>query len=107
RSRVRCCVTLMPYNVSGVRYGLKRSGPVLAAIYAGSVKFWDNPAIKKINSRVNLPHEKITPGYRSDGRGTSYNFTDFLSHVSPAWKNSIGRGTQPNFPVGVGARGSS
>ena len=47
------------------------------------------------------------PIYRSDGSGTSYNFTDYLSHVSKAWKNSIGKGTQPNFPVGVGARGSS
>ena len=99
--------TSIPYNVSGVSYGLKLTGPVLAAIYAGSVKFWDNPAIAKINSGVNLPHEKITPVYRSDASGTSYNFTDLLSHVSPAWKNSIGRGTQPNFPVGVGARGSS
>jgi phosphate transport system substrate-binding protein len=99
--------TSIPYNVSGVSYGLKLTGPVLAAIYAGSVKFWDNPAIAKINSGVKLPHEKITPVYRSDASGTSYNFTDFLSHVSPAWKNSIGRGTQPNFPVGVGARGSS
>ena len=99
--------TSIPYNVSGVSYGLKLTGPVLAAIYAGSVKFWDNPAIAKINSGVKLPHEKITPVYRSDASGTSYNFTDFLSHVSPAWKNSIGRGTQPNFPVGVGARGSA
>ncbi|HSS80014.1 MAG TPA: phosphate ABC transporter substrate-binding protein PstS [Gaiellaceae bacterium] len=99
--------TSIPYNVSGVSYGLKLTGPVLAAIYGGSVKFWDNPAIAKLNSGVNLPHEKITPVYRSDASGTSYNFTDFLSHVSPAWKNSIGRGTQPNFPVGVGARGSS
>ena len=99
--------TSIPYNVSGVGYGLKLTGTVIAAIYGGSVKYWDNPAIQKINSGVNLPHEKIVPIYRSDGSGTSYNFTDYLSHVSKAWKNSIGRGTQPNFPVGVGARGSS
>jgi len=99
--------TSIPYNVSGVGYGLKLTGTVIAAIYGGSIKYWDNPAIKKINSGANLPHEKIVPIYRSDGSGTSYNFTDYLSHVSPAWKNSVGRGTQPNFPVGVGARGSS
>jgi phosphate transport system substrate-binding protein len=99
--------TSIPYNISGVGYGLKLTGTVIAAIYGGSIKYWDNPAIKKINSGVKLPHEKIVPIYRSDGSGTSYNFTDYLSHVSPAWKNSVGRGTQPNFPVGVGARGSS
>lgn len=99
--------TSIPYNVSGVGYGLKLTGPVVAAIYGGSIKYWDNPAIKKINGGVNLPHEKVVPIYRSDGSGTSYNFTDYLSHISKAWKNSVGKSTQPNFPVGVGARGSS
>jgi phosphate transport system substrate-binding protein len=99
--------TSIPYNVSGVGYGLKLTGTVIAGIYGGSIKYWDNPAIKKINKGVKLPHEKIVPIYRSDGSGTSYNFTDYLSHVSKAWKSSVGRGTQPNFPVGVGARGSA
>ena len=99
--------TSIPYNVSGVGYGLHLTGNILAAIYGGSIKYWDNPQIKKINSGVNLPHEKITPIYRSDASGTSYNFTDYLSHVSKSWKNSIGRGTQPSFPVGIGASGSS
>ena len=99
--------TSIPYNVSGVSYGLKLTGTILAGIYGGSIKYWDNPAIKKINSGVNLPHEKITPIYRSDGSGTSYNFTDYLSHVSKTWRDKIGKGTQPSFPVGVGARGSS
>ena len=98
--------TSIPYNVSGVGYGLKLTGPILVGIYMGSIKYWDNPAIKKINSGVNLPHEKIVPIYRSDGSGTSYNFTDYLSHISKGWKNAIGKSTQPNFPVGVGARGS-
>jgi phosphate transport system substrate-binding protein len=78
-------------------------GHVIAAIYGGSIKYWDNPAIKRINQGVNLPHEKVVPIYRSDGSGTSYNFTDYLSHVSKAWKNSVGKGTQPSFPSGVGA----
>ncbi|HEY7017086.1 MAG TPA: phosphate ABC transporter substrate-binding protein PstS, partial [Gaiellaceae bacterium] len=99
--------TSIPYNVSGVGYGLKLTGQTLAGIFSGSVKFWDASAIKKLNPGVNLPHEKITPVYRSDASGTSYNFTDYLSHVSKAWKNSVGKGTQPNFPTGVGARGSS
>jgi phosphate transport system substrate-binding protein len=99
--------TSIPYNVSGVGYGLKLTGTIIAAIYGGSIKYWDNPAIKKINKGVKLPHEKIVPIYRSDGSGTSYNFTDYLSHVSKAWKSSVGKGTQPSFPVGVGARGSS
>ena len=99
--------TSIPYNVSGVGYGLKLTGDVIAAIYGGSIKYWDNPAIKKINKGVKLPHEKIVPIYRSDASGTSYNFTDYLSHVSKPWRDRIGKGTQPNFPVGVGARGSS
>ena len=99
--------TSIPYHVSGVGYGLKLTGPIIAAIYGGSIKYWDNPQITKINPAVNLPHEKVVPIYRSDGSGTSYNFTDYLSHVSKAWRGKIGKGTQPNFPVGVGARGSS
>jgi phosphate transport system substrate-binding protein len=99
--------TSIPYNVSGVGYGLKLTGTIIAAIYSGSIKYWDASSIQKINAGVNLPHEKITPIYRSDASGTSYNFTDYLSHISKAWKSRFGKGTQPAFPVGVGARGSS
>lgn len=99
--------TSIPYNVSGVGNGLKLTGNVLAGIFGGSIKYWDNPKIQKINKGVDLPHEKIVPIYRSDASGTSYNFTDYLSHVSKAWKSSVGKGTQPTFPVGVGAKGSS
>ena len=99
--------TSIPYHVSGVGYGLKLTGPILAGIYLGSIKYWDNPSIKKINAGVKLPHEAIVPIFRSDGSGTSYNFTDYLSHVSKTWKSKIGKGTQPSFPAGVGARGSS
>lgn len=99
--------TSIPYNVSGVGYGLKLTGQILASIYSGSIKYWDNAAIRRINKGVKLPHEKIVPIYRSDASGTSYNFTDYLSHVSKTWKSKVGKGTQPNFPTGVGARGSS
>ena len=99
--------TSIPYNVSGVSYGLKLTGPILANIYLGKIKKWNDSRIKSINPGVNLPNEDIVPIYRSDGSGTSYNFTDYLSHVSKEWKNKIGKGTQPSFPTGVGARGSS
>ena len=99
--------TSIPYHVTGVGQGLKLTGKVLAEIYLGHIHYWDNPAIKKINKGTKLPHERVVPIFRSDGSGTSYNFTDYLSHVSKAWKNRVGKGTQPNFPAGVGAKGSS
>jgi phosphate transport system substrate-binding protein len=99
--------TSIPYNVSGVGYGLKLTGPILANIYLGHIKKWNDKRIKAINKGVNLPNEDIVPIYRSDGSGTSYNFTDYLSKVSKEWKRKIGKGTQPSFPAGVGARGSS
>jgi phosphate transport system substrate-binding protein len=86
---------------------LKISGPVLAKIYLGQIKKWDDPALKALNPGINLPSEDITPVYRSDGSGTSYNFTDYLSSISPTWKTKIGWSTQPAFPVGVGGKGSS
>ncbi len=99
--------TSIPYNVSGVSYGLKLTGPILADIYLGHIKKWNDKRIRAINKGVNLPGESIVPIYRSDGSGTSFNFTDYLSHVSKEWKSKIGKGTQPAFPTGVGARGSS
>jgi phosphate transport system substrate-binding protein len=99
--------TSIPYHITGVKGGLKLSGKALAEIYLGHIHYWDNPAIKKINAGVNLPHERVVPIFRSDSSGTSYNFTDYLSHVSKAWKSRVGRGTQPNFPAGVGAAKSS
>ena len=99
--------TSIPYNVSGVGYGLKLTGPILANIYLGHIKKWNDKRIRAINKGVNLPDENIVPIYRSDGSGTSFNFTDYLSHVSKEWKSKIGKGTQPAFPTGVGARGSS
>lgn len=86
---------------------LRISGPVLAQIYLGQITSWDDPAIKALNPGITLPSEKIVPVYRSDGSGTSYNFTDYLSSVSAAWKSKIGFSTQPAFPTGVGGKGSS
>jgi phosphate transport system substrate-binding protein len=99
--------TSIPYNVPGVSYGLKLSGSVLANIYLGRIKSWNDSQIKKLNPGVKLPNLKITPVYRSDSSGTSFNFTDYLSRVSREWKNKVGTGTQPSFPTGIGGRGSS
>jgi len=83
------------------------TGPVLAQIYLGQITSWDDPAIKALNPGITFPSEKITPVYRSDGSGTSYNFTDYLASVSPTFKSKIGVSTQPPFTVGVGGKGSS
>src|SRR5512146_3180328 len=83
------------------------TGPVLAKIYIGQITSWNAPAIKALNPGISFPSEKITPVYRSDGSGTSYNFVDYLSSVSPAFKSKVGVSTQPPFPVGVGGKGSS
>jgi phosphate transport system substrate-binding protein len=99
--------TAVIYNLPGVPNNLKLSGSIIANIYLGNIKQWDDAAIKKINPGVNLPSTKITPVWRSDGSGTTYNFTDYLSAVSPQAKSKIGNSTQVNWPVGVGGRGSS
>jgi phosphate transport system substrate-binding protein len=99
--------TSIPYNVSGIGYGLKLTGPILANIYLGHIKKWNDKRIKAVNKGLKLPNEDIVPIFRSDGSGTSFNFTDYLSKVSKEWKSKIGKGTQPAFPTGVGARGSS
>jgi len=80
---------------------------VVARIYLGDITKWDDPAIKALNPKVDLPSTAITPVYRSDNSGTSYNFTDYLSAVSPAWKSKIGIGVNANWPKGQGGRGSS
>jgi phosphate transport system substrate-binding protein len=99
--------TSIAYNLPGIKNNLHMSGAVLANIYLGKISQWDDAQIKALNPGVNLPSTKITPVYRSDNSGTSYNFTDYLSAVSPAWGTSIGRGVNANWPAGVGAKGSS
>src|SRR5215467_8833789 len=99
--------TSVAYNVPGAPVHLHLSGPVLAKIFLGDISNWNDPAIKALNKGANLPDLKITPIFRSDGSGTTYNFTDYLSAVSPAWKSKVGNATSVNFPTGLGARGSS
>jgi phosphate transport system substrate-binding protein len=94
------------YNLGSDNF-LRMSGSVLANIYLGKIKTWDDPAIKKLNPGRNLPSTPITVVHRSDGSGTTYNFTDYLSKVSPAWKSQVGRGTAVAWPTGVGGPHSS
>jgi len=99
--------TSVPYNVKGVPYGLKITGPLLADIYLGKVKKWNDARIKRLNPSVSLPSTDITPIYRSDSSGTTFNFTEYLAKVSPAWRSRVGNGTQVSFPAGIGAPKSS
>lgn len=95
------------YNIPGVKSGkLRLTGDVLARIYLGTISTWNNPAIKKINKGVKLPNLHITPVYRNDGSGTSYIFTDYLAKVSDQWRQAVGTGKLPNWPAGVGGKGS-
>ncbi|HUK93923.1 MAG TPA: phosphate ABC transporter substrate-binding protein PstS [Gaiellaceae bacterium] len=99
--------TSIPYNIPGVGYGLKLTGPIVADMYLGKITKWNDKRIRAINKGVSLPNQDVVPIWRSDGSGTSYNFTDYLSKVSPQFSSQIGKGTQPAFKVGVGAKGSS
>jgi phosphate transport system substrate-binding protein len=93
------------FNVPGVS-DLKFSPDVLADIYLGKIVNWNDPRIAKDNAGVSLPNLKIIVVHRSDGSGTSYIFTDYLSKVSNDWANGPGRGASPSWPVGVGGKGN-
>jgi len=99
--------TAVMYNLPGLPNNLHITGPIIAGIYLGQIKKWNDPKIKAVNKGVNLPSLDVTPVYRSDSSGTSFNFTTYLNTVSRQWKSQIGRGTTVNWPAGVGARGSS
>ncbi|WP_342708476.1 phosphate ABC transporter substrate-binding protein PstS [Bradyrhizobium sp. B124] len=94
-------------NLDGVKAGdLVLDGPTLANIFLGKITKWDDAAIKKLNPKAKLPSEAISVVHRADGSGTTFNFTDYLSKVSPDWKSKIGSGTAVEWPVGVGAKGN-
>jgi phosphate transport system substrate-binding protein len=99
--------TSVLYNLPGVKNNLHMTGKVLSQIYMGQVTKWNDPAIQKLNKGVSLPSSTITTVHRSDGSGTTYNFTDYLSSVSTEWKSKVGVGTSVNWPVGTGGRGSA
>jgi phosphate transport system substrate-binding protein len=99
--------TAIMYNLPGVKNLLHMDGPTLAKIFMGQVTKWNDPAIAKLNKGVSLPSTAITIAHRSDNSGTTYNLTDYLSSVSPAWSSQLGKGVAVNWPVGVGGKGSS
>ncbi|MDI9240446.1 phosphate ABC transporter substrate-binding protein PstS [Lysobacter sp. LF1] len=94
-------------NVPGVASGaLKLDGETLANIFLGKITKWNDPAIAALNGGVQLPDRKITVVHRSDGSGTTFNFVNYLSKVSPEWKTKVGEGTAVKWPVGIGGKGN-
>jgi len=94
-------------NLEGVSPGsLVIDGPTLAKIFLGQIKSWDDAAIKALNPGVTLPRQAIAVVHRSDGSGTTFNFTDYLVKVSPDWKSKVGSATAVEWPVGIGAKGN-
>jgi phosphate transport system substrate-binding protein len=98
---------VLAVNLDGVSPGsLVLDGPTVAKIFLGQVKSWDDAAIKALNPGLTLPRQAIAVVHRSDGSGTTFNFTDYLSKVSPDWKSKVGSATAVEWPVGLGAKGS-
>jgi len=95
------------YNLPGIDKGLKLTRQIIADIYLGKIKKWNDPKIKAINPDLKLPDIPITVVRRSDGSGTTDIFTHFLSAVSPEWKEKVGAGTSVNWPVGLGGKGNA
>ena len=95
------------FNLQGIQPGqLRLTGPLLADIFLGKVAMWNDPAIAAANPGVALPAEKITLVHRSDGSGTTFNFSNYLSKVSGEWKQKVGEGTSLQWPAGVGGKGN-
>lgn len=98
--------TVVTYNLPGVAGGLKLTGKDLADIYLGKVTKWNSPEIAAANKGVKLPDMGIVVVHRSDGSGTSFIFTDFLTKVNPEWASKVGKATAVNWPAGLGGKGS-
>ncbi|MGA7854391.1 MAG: phosphate ABC transporter substrate-binding protein PstS [Candidatus Acidiferrales bacterium] len=94
------------YNIPGVSTELNFTQKALADIFLGKITKWNDPELTKVNPGVNLPNADIVVVHRSDGSGTTYIWTDFLSKVSEEWKNKVGKGTSVNWPVGLGGKGN-
>ena len=95
------------FNLPGVKAGAMKLDPdVLADIFLGKITTWNDPRIVATNRGISLPAQKITVVHRSDGSGTTFNFTNYLSKVSPAWKAAVGEGTAVKWPAGIGGKGN-
>jgi phosphate transport system substrate-binding protein len=97
----------LSYNLPGVPRGLRLNSAVVAGIFLGTIQYWDASAITRLNPGVRLGHIRITVVHRSDGSGTTYIFTDYLSRVSSAWSNGPGTSTSVDWPTGVGEPGNA
>jgi phosphate ABC transporter phosphate-binding protein len=95
------------YNLPGISTGLHLTGKVIADIFAGTVTMWNDPEIQNLNTNTTLPAKSITTIHRSDGSGTTFIFTGYLSVSSPAWNETIGQGKTVSWPVGLGASGNT
>jgi phosphate transport system substrate-binding protein len=94
-------------NVEGIKPGqLRFSGPVLAGIFSGKIKTWNDPALQALNGDIPLPAEPITVAHQSDSSGTTFNWVKYLSKVSPEWRDQVGEGANVRWPVGVAGRGN-
>jgi phosphate transport system substrate-binding protein len=94
------------YNVPGITTNINFTPDVLADVYLGKITKWNDARLQAINPSVKLPDATITVCYRSDGSGTTFIFTDYLSKVSPEWKEKVGSKTSVNFPTGIGGKGN-
>ena len=94
------------YNITGVTAQLNFTPEVLASIFLGQITAWNDPAIAAANPGVSLPNQPIIVIHRSDGSGTTYIWTDYLSKVSPGWQGQVGKGTSVKWPVGLGGKGN-
>jgi phosphate transport system substrate-binding protein len=98
---------VVTYNVEGIKAGeLVLDADTLSGIFLGTIKTWDDAAIKALNPKLTLPSTPISVIYRADGSGTTFNFTDYLSKVSADWKSKVGSNTTVEWPIGFGAKGS-
>jgi len=94
------------YNIPGVSVELNFTPEALAGIFLGNISKWNDPAIASVNKGVNLPANDIIVVHRSDGSGTTYIWTDYLSKISVDWKDKVGKGSSVNWPVGLGGKGN-
>lgn len=94
------------YNIPGVTASLKFTQKALAGIFLGTITKWNDPELTKVNPGVKLPSDDIIVAHRSDGSGTTYIWTDFLSKISTDWKDKVGTGTSVKWPVGLGGKGN-
>jgi phosphate transport system substrate-binding protein len=97
---------VISYNLPGIQDTLNMTGDILANIFLGKIKKWNDPSIVSLNKSVKLPNMDLVVAHRSDGSGTTYSFVDYLSKISDEWKTKVGKATSVNWPVGVGGKGN-